>query len=492
MKRSSLLVILTLLATSFAVPSSAVDYSCLRPPQTVGMGSEPVWTTSASKDLKFLISWSFSDPENCIIGMPSPGENGYYAQSVSWASGNDLSRSQDFEFPTKWTVTRDGEMALVTAETELPIELLLSFPNRNLDGNSMDLNQRATCCSINTWLKVRKPGGFGFSQISGRFGLSQLWGTWFSKNQGLHNSECKPITPEDNGYVKANYELSYKIIESGLNPVVEISIDEPSKCIFLIHSGPLEQVKRIANSGSGGYLAEHPFWSGEAPTYFNSILNKPDQVLQIGTGDFTGSRYKSAFLYRDENILEVAAVPKQNLSHFDKVSRVGNKVIITTTIDGSQINPEENGSVSIYTGFYSWYSKESSFVSGGWKISFSRSTWTARYSSGGWTDSGLFMSYTTDAIKIPISDLFLSPEAKADAKSSDAKAGDQLSQELADFTLKEFSDLVAQQEADAKAAAAKTYKSKISILCAKGSSVKKVTALKPKCPPGFKQKPTKK
>jgi hypothetical protein len=101
------------------------------------------------------------------------------------------------------------------------------------------------------------------------------------------------------------------------------------------------------------------------------------------------------------------------------------------------------------------------------------------------------MSYTTDALKIPISELFLSPEAKAEAKSSDAKAGDQLSKELADSTLKEFSDFVAQQEADAKAAAAKTYKSKISILCAKGSSVKKVTALKPKCPPGFKQKPTK-
>ena len=53
-------------------------------------------------------------------------------------------------------------------------------------------------------------------------------------------------------------------------------------------------------------------------------------------------------------------------------------------------------------------------------------------------------------------------------------------------------DSLTYKEADAKAAAAKTYKSKISILCAKGSSVKKVTALKPKCPPGFKQKPTKK
>jgi hypothetical protein len=60
MKKRSLLVILTLLATSLTVPASAVDYSCQRLPET--FGKEPLWTTSGNKDLKFVVSWAFKDP----------------------------------------------------------------------------------------------------------------------------------------------------------------------------------------------------------------------------------------------------------------------------------------------------------------------------------------------------------------------------------------------------------------------------------------------
>jgi hypothetical protein len=491
MKSRYFLVTLILLITSLNVPSRAADFSCQRLPETFGMGREPIWTTSGSKDLKFVVSWSFRDPENCIVGMPDPNDVFLGRLYFTWNYGIDFRK--DFQFPAKWTVTRSGEMALVSAETEFPIDLLLSLPNRNLDGYSIDLMQTNQKYEITSAVKVRKSEGFDTSLIYGKYGIAQLWGNWFSKNQGLHTSECKPIMPDGSGYVKTDYKLSYRILSSGLKPVIEITIDEPSNCIFLVHAGPIEKVKGIAKSGGGGYLADHPFWSGEAPTFFNSILDKPNEVLQIGTGDFSvDQRSRGLFLYRDEDILGIKSSPKMILSHFDNVRRDGSKVIITSTLDGSQINPSENGNVTVYTGFYTWYSLKSSYAgSAGWRISYSGNSWTARYSSGGFTPSGSFMSYTTDALKIPISELFLSPEAKAEAKSSDAKPGDQLSKELADYTLKEFSDFVAQQEADAKAAAAKTYKSKISILCAKGSSVKKVTALKPKCPPGFKQKPTK-
>ena len=84
------------------------------------------------------------------------------------------------------------------------------------------------------------------------------------------------------------------------------------------------------------------------------------------------------------------------------------------------------------------------------------------------------MSYTTDAIKIPIADLFLSAEAKA-KREADAKAA---------------AGIKAKQEADAKAAAGITAKSKVTINCVKGSIIKKVTALKPKCPAGYKQQKT--
>ena len=459
MRKSSLIVILTLLTAFLTVPASAVDYSCQRPPDT--FGKEPLWTTSGNKDLKFVVSWAFRDPENCIVGMHDSSEVtgfGYFR----WKAATDFRR--DFQFPAKWTVSRDGEMALVSAETEFPVALLLSLPNRNLDGLSFDLQQVFQEFEVFAHVKVKENGGFGYSLIRGRYGLSQLWGNWFSKNQGLHASECKPISPDFLGYVNAKYKLDYKVIESGPKPVVEISIEEPSNCIFLIHSGPLAQVKRLASSGSGGFLAEHPFWSGEAPTYFDSILKSPNQMVQIGTGNFIGPRYVSSLAFLDENILGVDASPTQTLSHFDTVRREGNKVIVTTTIDGSQINPRDDGNLTIYTGFYSWYSKESSYFSGGWRVSFSGNTWTARYSSGSSLPGGLFMSYTTDALKIPISKLFLSSEAR-EAEANKAK-----------------------EEADAKPTLGTQPKSRVTIKCAKGSIVKKVIAFKPKCPNGFRQK----
>ena len=52
-------------------------------------------------------------------------------------------------------------------------------------------------------------------------------------------------------------------------------------------------------------------------------------------------------------------------------------------------------------------------------------------------------------------------------------------------------ELKAKQEAEAKAAAAKAAadaKKQTTITCIKGKLTKKVTALKPKCPAGYKKK----
>jgi hypothetical protein len=50
--------------------------------------------------------------------------------------------------------------------------------------------------------------------------------------------------------------------------------------------------------------------------------------------------------------------------------------------------------------------------------------------------------------------------------------------------LKAAAELKANQEAAAKAALVK----KVTITCVKGKTVKKVTAVKPKCPAGYKKK----
>lgn len=58
-----------------------------------------------------------------------------------------------------------------------------------------------------------------------------------------------------------------------------------------------------------------------------------------------------------------------------------------------------------------------------------------------------------------------------------------------DADAKAAAELKAKQDADAKAAASKAVaKKKVTITCTKGKEVKKVTAVKPKCPTGFKKK----
>jgi hypothetical protein len=75
-------------------------------------------------------------------------------------------------------------------------------------------------------------------------------------------------------------------------------------------------------------------------------------------------------------------------------------------------------------------------------------------------------------------------ESRADAQEIEEKAAAELkSKQEADA--KAAAELKAKQEADAKAAAAKK---KITVTCVKGKLTKKVTAVKPVCPTGYKKK----
>jgi len=94
-----------------------------------------------------------------------------------------------------------------------------------------------------------------------------------------------------------------------------------------------------------------------------------------------------------------------------------------------------------------------------------------------------------------IADAKAAAEAKviADAKAAaDKAAADLKVKQEADAKAaadKAAADLKAKQEADAKAAAAKvTSLKKITITCVKGKLTKKVTAVKPACPAGYKKK----
>ena len=120
MKRFVPILVSALLLSLVGQPSNAEDYSCLQSPDTYG--TDPIWTTSGEKDLKFIASWAFKDPEKCIVGMSS---NDSFMNNFRYPkSGNEY-----YTFPTSWTVNRSGEMVLVSAEVEFPLMLLKSLPH---------------------------------------------------------------------------------------------------------------------------------------------------------------------------------------------------------------------------------------------------------------------------------------------------------------------------------------------------------------------------
>jgi hypothetical protein len=85
-----------------------------------------------------------------------------------------------------------------------------------------------------------------------------------------------------------------------------------------------------------------------------------------------------------------------------------------------------------------------------------------------------------------ISDAKAAVELKA-KQEAEAKAAAELKAKQ-DAEVKAAAELKAKQDAEAKAAAIAAANKKTTITCVKGKLTKKVTAVKPKCPSGYKKK----
>ena len=443
-----ILAIATFLFSTITVPSFAEDYSCLQPPDTYG--TDPIWTTSGDKDLKFIASWAFKDPEKCIVGMSNntlTGNNFTYPKS-----GNEK-----YQFPTSWTVNRSGEMVLVSAEVEFPLPLLKSLALLDNSSSEIKFFQTNQEFKVTGFLKIKKTDNFTTLFFSGEFGLAQLWGNWFSKNQEIFPSNCNAVDIKSNA-ASLNSKINWKVLESGKNPKVEISITQDSDCIFLVHAGPLESFKTVTGSkyNEQKTLAEHPFWYGQGSAFFSKILGNPDQIIQIGLGEFTESK-PTPHLGSADSTTKVVSLPTQVISHKDSIVRSSEVVKIISSIDATIIENTSVKNVTLYVGFYSWHQYGGLSYSNGWRVTYSGNTWTARYSAGGSISGGKNMVYQTQAIVIPVSDLILSETEKAAValkakQEAEAKAAADLKAKQ-EAEAKAAADLKAKQEADARAAA---------------------------------------
>jgi hypothetical protein len=505
-------------AKAEAEARAAAAYSCLQPPDTYG--TEPIWKTSEDKDLKYVVSWAFRDPEKCIVGI-----------SDTTSISQDF-RFKSYKFPTTWTITRDGEMALVSAETEFPIALLKALPRVDNETSQLNFLQTNKEFLVSAYLKIKRGGSYKEESILGRYGLAQLWADWFSKNQGIYPTNCKPVNLTSQ---KSDISVNWKILESGLKPKIEISVEEKNNCIFLMHTGPLEPLTNKVNFykyEKSISQSQFSFDEGPGSLFFNSILSNPDKLIQIGIGEFASEvPEKLEYYHFNELRSKIVRFPTKVLNHSDSVLVEDNSIKIRSVIDGSSIDSSVNDFVTVYLGIYQWSFESSSFVSSGWNVTYSGSTWTARYREGSSIPGGNYYKYSTRAIKIPVADLFLSEEVKAAAsvkaatekaaaelkakqeaeakaaaelkakqeaeakvaedlkakQEAEAKAAAQVKAKT-EAEAKVAAELKAKQEADAQAAAKASALKKTTITCIKGKLTKKVTAVKPVCPKGYKKK----
>jgi hypothetical protein len=449
-KFSLILAMVMSLALTLAGESSrAEDYSCMQPPDTYNQLADPIWSTSSELNLKFVVAWSFKDPENCIIGIWN--DDSLYGNNFKYPK----SYGEFYQFPTSWKVTRDGEMALVSAEVEFPIQLIQSL--NHIDNTTSHINFFNTNkdFAVLFSLKTRLQGGFGRQLGTGSISLASLWGHWFSKNQGIFPKDCNAQTVRSMTDFRA--VLDWKILKVGESPKIEITLRDNSSCIFFVHAGPLGPFKDSWGN-TGRSLSWDPFWDSGGAFYFRDILTKPDQLIQVGLGDFA----KKGFI-GESNIIEwyerayILSQPEEVISHKDEVKLINSDVKIITTLDSTKLNPSDGRIITLLVGFYSWYYSSYMSSSGGWQISYSGNSWTARYAKGGKSNAAIEMSYQTAVVKIPITDLFISAEAKAAAElkakqEAEAKAAAELKAKQ-EAEAKAAAELKAKQEAEAKAAA---------------------------------------
>ncbi len=429
--------------------SNANEYLCSN--FKIPNSDNPNWTFSEAKDLRIVFVWNIHDPNKCIATL----RNGLGEFAIRYNTSNS-------KLQQTWDLIRSGDYVAIAASVEVPIDWLLADPNdRGIrwSGNGQLLDDISSIASL-----YDSKGEFIPYPLRGSISKVTLWGVWFSKNQGLKSSECQ-FPSAENIYSPPTDPLDPKyrltISDFGLRPTIKIEMSETRNCIFLVHSGPVEQ--EIQNSNQSDFLAEKAFWDSSASNFFPAILNSPNKIVQIGFGNFglSGQSCNWGFKCPWAKITS-----KPNLiSHTDSVISSDNSLTITSSLDLG-VNPKIDDLVGIYIGYYYWYSGGPTYTSGGWTINWKNpSSFTARYNRGGYDSPLRKMQYQTHYITIPVQNLLLSPQDKAaaDKAAADKAAAD-------------------------KAAAKVTVGSKSTITCTKGKLTKKVTASNPKCPAGFKRR----
>jgi hypothetical protein len=523
-------VIILSLTTNFALTvnttANAFDTRCSSQPNYL-LESPDIWESKNSKELIYKLYWKLRDPENCITGIGT--------------SKATLERSPFSEsIPTSFTFERVNDSVIVSSQMRINQKSLESLSNKDIDRKGWDF-----LGGIKVEVEVIRdePKGKNIYLLQGDYSLKNLWSDWFAKLKGTYSDTCSNLLA--NGQNEGSFyglegtfipsgKVSLKSVTDG-NLIYQLVIPN-ADCVDWVYTGPVSKPNYgslIDNSQvsywkgiydnyilkylSSAYLhANYPIWAGTSSEYFQGIISDTSFVRVFTAKCFSWEAGASSCLNDKWT----------NLQTEQKFSRVGSDIVIDISISQSslkQIQPEQTN-LYFFHGSYSRFSSKGLVVSGGWSTTCStlgRITTCRSYKSTGGTspaNTNVAFQSTLSEFKNfykPVLDAELKAKQEAEAK---AKADAELkAKQEAEAKAKADAELKAKQEAEAKAkadadwltretarqeaaareeaelkAAAVAAKAaaakKSTITCVKGKLTKKVTAVKPKCPTGYKVK----
>jgi hypothetical protein len=351
----------TITSLSTITIASAVDTRCETQPNYL-LESPDIWESKNTKDLIYKVYWNLRDPESCITG-------------IGTASATLSRRSFSESVPTNFSFERKNNIVVVSSQIRIDPKTLESLSNKDIDRRGLDI---LGGIEIEVEIIRDEPKGKNSYVLKGDYSLKNLWSDWFAKAKGTFSESCANLLAS--GQNKGNTQASARFVPSGeysfksiANNVWKFQLVIPNAdCIDLVYTGPMAtpsygsminnddscgMFDRCAISYGGAFVhANYPFWVGTSSEYFSKIFSDNSFVRVVAAKCFP---IRAAGNCNDQYAI---------LDSEQKLSRVGNSIVIDISIQQSALEPfyQDKGNLYFIHGSYSRYYKDGFIASSAW------------------------------------------------------------------------------------------------------------------------------
>ena len=205
------------------------DYSCLN---FKVINEKGLWSISEGPQVtKAVVTWSIFDPGNCI----TKGFSGLQNSSVTWQAANYVKGWWD----GVWSSQRDGNNYVIILTFDIPNTWLVAVGNSPGTYSGEMTNLGYLSGAYLWWLgfierKVSTTQRKS-ERIEAYITTSSLWSMLLSNRQKMQRSDCIPEQSKDT-YYNVAATTNVRVIEAGAKPTINLEISDPTNCIFLIHT----------------------------------------------------------------------------------------------------------------------------------------------------------------------------------------------------------------------------------------------------------------